>query len=32
VEGEIDRVLDSVEHGLRPIRLAPDIARRVVHG
>jgi hypothetical protein len=31
VEGEIDRVLDSVQHGDRPIRLAPDIARRMVH-
>jgi hypothetical protein len=31
VENEIDRVLDNVEHGQRPVRLAPDIARRVVH-
>jgi hypothetical protein len=29
VEGEIDRVLDSVERGSRPVRLAPDIARRI---
>jgi hypothetical protein len=31
VEGEIDRVLDSVEHGHRPVRLAPDLARRALH-
>jgi hypothetical protein len=31
VEGEIDRVLDSVEHRERPTRLAPDVARRVVN-
>ena len=31
VEGEIERVLDSIEHGDRPTRLAPDLARRVVH-
>ncbi len=31
VEGEIERVLDSVEHGDRPARLAPDLARRVLH-
>jgi hypothetical protein len=31
VEGEIERVLDSIEHGDRPSRLAPDIAWRVVH-
>jgi hypothetical protein len=30
VEGEIDRVLDSVEHGDRPVRLAPDLARRAL--
>jgi hypothetical protein len=29
--GEIDRVLDSVKHGDRPTRLAPDIARRALH-
>src|SRR5204863_283752 len=29
VEGEIDRVLDSVHHGDRPVRLGPDLARRV---
>jgi hypothetical protein len=29
VEVEIDRVLDSVDHGTRPVRLASDIARRV---
>jgi hypothetical protein len=29
VEGEIDRVLDSVEQGARPVRLGPDIARRM---
>jgi hypothetical protein len=30
VAGEIDRVLDDVEHGARPVRLVPDLARRVV--
>ena len=30
VAGEIDRVLDSVGHGARPTRLAPELARRVV--
>ena len=30
VAGEIDRVLDDVEHGARPARLGPDLARRVV--
>jgi hypothetical protein len=30
VEGEIDRVLDSVEHGDRPARLGPDLARRAL--
>jgi len=29
VAGEIDRVLDDVEHGARPLRLGPDLARRV---
>ncbi len=32
LEGEIDRLLDSVEHGDRPARLAPELARRVVRG
>jgi hypothetical protein len=33
VAGEIDRVHDSVAHGDRPLRLAPDLAKRVVrHG
>lgn len=32
VAGEIDRVLDSVEHGARPTRLSADLARRVVRG
>lgn len=30
VAGEIDRVLDSVDHGTRPTRLAPELAKRVV--
>jgi hypothetical protein len=30
VASEIDRVLDSVDHGVRPTRLAPDLAKRVV--
>jgi hypothetical protein len=30
VEGEIDRVLDSVEHGDRPARLGSDLARRAL--
>ena len=30
VEGEIDRVLDSVEHGDRPARLVPHLARRAL--
>jgi len=30
VQGEIDRVLDSVDHQLRPTRLVPDLAQRVV--
>jgi hypothetical protein len=30
VAGEIDRVLDSVDHAVRPTRLAPDLAKRVV--
>ena len=30
VAGEIDRVLDSVDHHLRPTRLVPELAQRVV--
>ena len=29
VAGELERVLDDVEHGVRPTRLAPHLARRV---
>lgn len=30
IAGEIDRVVADVEHGARPARLAPDLARRLV--
>jgi hypothetical protein len=32
VAGEIDRLLDSVEHGARPTRLGTDLARRALRG
>jgi hypothetical protein len=32
VQGEIDRLLDSVEHGARPTRLGTDLARRALRG